>query len=261
MTDTIPTITPTDLDLARARELLGDRGGFAPNAIERVASALAREREQGARPPLPIRIHCPECGKLHVDDGEWMTRSHHTHSCQACGATWRPAVAPTVGVQFLPGFRNAESPPRQARWGSGPLSGSQFAPSHEPMGPDRVEFTLRAPAPEGTSDVDASNLAEDLARDDESQPPAGDELAQLRAKAAWADALYEDLRRIDHRVTYNGLRENIGAYVKERFEVVMAEHPALREIIETLRARCREAEAERNELREKVASIAEPPAA
>lgn len=58
--------------------------------------------------PVPLRLHCPECHELHEDVGEWATRPHHTHSCQACGLTWRPAVVPTVGVRFLPGFRNSE---------------------------------------------------------------------------------------------------------------------------------------------------------
>ena len=56
--------------------------------------------------PVPMRLHCPECGELHVDVGEFEFKVHHTHSCQLCGATWRPCVRPTVGVQFLPGFRN-----------------------------------------------------------------------------------------------------------------------------------------------------------
>ena len=37
---------------------------------------------------------------------EFATKPHHTHSCQECGLTWRPAIGPTVGVQFLPGFKN-----------------------------------------------------------------------------------------------------------------------------------------------------------
>lgn len=57
--------------------------------------------------PIEIRLHCPECGELHIDEGEFATKPHHTHSCQACGMTWRPAVRCTVGVQFLPGFKNA----------------------------------------------------------------------------------------------------------------------------------------------------------
>lgn len=57
--------------------------------------------------PIPIILTCPQCGARHIDEGEWATRVHHTHSCQTCGMTWRPAVVATVGVQFLPGFRNA----------------------------------------------------------------------------------------------------------------------------------------------------------
>lgn len=67
--------------------------------------------------PISMRLPCPGtvpdghggmkvCGVLHVDEGIWATKPHHTHSCQACGMTWRPAVVHTVGVQFLPGFRN-----------------------------------------------------------------------------------------------------------------------------------------------------------
>ena len=62
----------------------------------------------GSPEPLPIILHCPECRTRHIDEGEFATKAHHTHSCQGCGLTWRPAVAPTVGVQFLPGFKNEE---------------------------------------------------------------------------------------------------------------------------------------------------------
>lgn len=56
--------------------------------------------------PIPMRIPCPECGALHIDEGEFATKVHHTHACQECGAVWRPAVVATVGVRFLPGFKN-----------------------------------------------------------------------------------------------------------------------------------------------------------
>jgi hypothetical protein len=56
--------------------------------------------------PIPMRLICEGCGKLHIDEGEFATKPHHTHSCQFCGLTWRPAVVPTVGVRFLPGFKN-----------------------------------------------------------------------------------------------------------------------------------------------------------
>lgn len=56
--------------------------------------------------PIPMRLHCPECGDLHIDEGEFATKQHHTHACQSCGNVWRPAVVHTVGVQFLPGFKD-----------------------------------------------------------------------------------------------------------------------------------------------------------
>lgn len=55
--------------------------------------------------PEPLRIICEGCGRLHVDDGEFATKPHHTHACQNCGLTWRPGLIPTVGVRFLPGFK------------------------------------------------------------------------------------------------------------------------------------------------------------
>jgi len=56
--------------------------------------------------PIPMRLHCPACHELHIDEGPFATKVHHTHACQSCGMTWRPAVAATVGVRFLPGFKN-----------------------------------------------------------------------------------------------------------------------------------------------------------
>lgn len=56
--------------------------------------------------PIPMLLWCPMCGARHIDEGEFATKPHHTHSCQECGLTWRPAVVPTCGVQFLPGFKN-----------------------------------------------------------------------------------------------------------------------------------------------------------
>lgn len=56
--------------------------------------------------PIPMLLWCPACGERHIDEGEFATKVHHTHSCQTCGLTWRPAVEPTTGVQFLPGFKN-----------------------------------------------------------------------------------------------------------------------------------------------------------
>ena len=58
--------------------------------------------------PIPMLLTCPSCGDRHIDDGEWATRSHHTHACQSCGMVWRPAIVATCGVQFLPGFFNGD---------------------------------------------------------------------------------------------------------------------------------------------------------
>jgi len=58
--------------------------------------------------PVPLLLWCPMCHGRHLDVGIWATKPHHTHSCQHCGLTWRPAVGPTVGVQYLPGFKNEE---------------------------------------------------------------------------------------------------------------------------------------------------------
>jgi uncharacterized Zn finger protein len=62
--------------------------------------------------PIPMRLTCPECGELHLDVGEFASKRHHTHACQECGAVWRPAVVATVGVRFLPGFKNPPAPPK-----------------------------------------------------------------------------------------------------------------------------------------------------
>lgn len=60
--------------------------------------------------PLPMLLWCPACGARHLDEGEFATREHHTHECQECGMVWRPAIVATVGVQFLPWFKNGGQP-------------------------------------------------------------------------------------------------------------------------------------------------------
>lgn len=56
--------------------------------------------------PVPMLLWCPACSERHIDCGEFETKEHHTHACQHCGMVWRPAVVATVGVQFLPGFKD-----------------------------------------------------------------------------------------------------------------------------------------------------------
>lgn len=71
----------------------------------RVAEGIVHVRPKKKR-PTPMLLWCPECGARHVDTGEFVTKEHHTHACQACGMVWRPAIGPTVGVRFLPGFED-----------------------------------------------------------------------------------------------------------------------------------------------------------
>jgi len=63
---------------------------------------------QERRVPIPMILFCPMCHTRHVDKGDFATRPHHTHACQNCGLTWRPAINTTVGVQHLPGFKDEE---------------------------------------------------------------------------------------------------------------------------------------------------------
>lgn len=60
-------------------------------------------------PPIEMLLWCPQCHERHLDLGEFATKPHHTHACQRCGMVWQPAIVATVGVEFLPGFRNNDS--------------------------------------------------------------------------------------------------------------------------------------------------------
>lgn len=51
--------------------------------------------------PVRMRLVCEDCGVLHIDEGEFATKPHHTHQCECCGLVWRPAIVNTVGVMFL----------------------------------------------------------------------------------------------------------------------------------------------------------------
>lgn len=57
-------------------------------------------------PPVPMLLTCPVCHVRHIDRGPFATKPHHTHACQSCGIVWRPALIATVGVAFLPGFKD-----------------------------------------------------------------------------------------------------------------------------------------------------------
>ena len=60
---------------------------------------------------IPMILHCPQCCERHIDEGAFARKMHHTHACQGCGFVWRPAKVNTHGVQFLPGYKNAQPSP------------------------------------------------------------------------------------------------------------------------------------------------------
>ncbi len=66
---------------------------------EEVKRLAAQVKELQA--PIPMLLACPDCAVQHVDEGEWATRPHHIHLCEACGHMWGPAVRATVGVRSL----------------------------------------------------------------------------------------------------------------------------------------------------------------
>jgi hypothetical protein len=70
------------------------------NVIRELNRAYLEISELKSR-SIRMRLICPECFELHIDEGESATKPHHTHQCAECGMTWRPAVENTVGVRFL----------------------------------------------------------------------------------------------------------------------------------------------------------------
>src|SRR5579872_7355737 len=76
------------------------------DAVTELAKVTLKHVEEPASEPIPMLLWCPECGDRHVDVGEFATKVHHTQACQSCGMVWRPSIGPTVGVQWLPGFKN-----------------------------------------------------------------------------------------------------------------------------------------------------------
>lgn len=115
-------LTPADPSLVDLCDRLRTEGSLlATEAADRI-EALDKQQETLAQEfdkltvdihyvttsPIPMLLWCPECSNRHVDQGAFATKVHHTHACQVCGHCWRPAVRPTCGVQFLPGFKDPE---------------------------------------------------------------------------------------------------------------------------------------------------------
>lgn len=74
----------------------------------RIGQAMDAALNEKYRRGIAMILSCPMCQHRHVDKGVFATKLHHTHACQFCGHCWRPALVDTVGVQFLPGFKDPE---------------------------------------------------------------------------------------------------------------------------------------------------------
>lgn len=57
-------------------------------------------------PSIPMLLTCPACSMRHVDK-EKANTPHRDHACQFCGTVWRPCKENTIGVKFLPGYKDA----------------------------------------------------------------------------------------------------------------------------------------------------------
>ncbi|HEY5553039.1 MAG TPA: hypothetical protein VIK52_14195 [Opitutaceae bacterium] len=139
------TIPKTDVRAMGA--LVAEVRSFSVGAVAmQGVRALEKRRDavgSGSLPePIPMCLWCPGCHERHVDAGEFATKPHHTHACQRCGMVWRPAVVPTVGVQFLPGFSDAA-----------------FLTSHVPASPAGQCDAVYHPAP-GVDSVRCDRLFE-----------------------------------------------------------------------------------------------------
>jgi len=92
-----------------ALKAIGDAAGVPPTPSTATPSwirAAFGNAPVVPPPAVPMILQCPQCHARHIDRGEFATKPHHTHACQSCGFCWRPAVVDTVGVEFLPGFKD-----------------------------------------------------------------------------------------------------------------------------------------------------------
>jgi hypothetical protein len=77
---------------------------FGQVKVRTIPTGLHAEHVLEVEAPRPRELHCPACGKAHVDRGVWATRPHRTHLCEHCGETWRPFEYATVGIEPLEGI-------------------------------------------------------------------------------------------------------------------------------------------------------------
>lgn len=116
-------ITNPHESLIRSLAILIDRAekgslssANAKDQAERSTKGFSTYVKVETEPGIPMLLFCPKCGERHIDEGEFATKLHHTHACQECGMVWRPSIAATCGVQFLPGFKSEPSRETHMGW-------------------------------------------------------------------------------------------------------------------------------------------------
>lgn len=113
-----------EIAVAAALPVITPQGQYPWSYIEKSLSAIKNAYARGARQaaeqtacePIPMILHCPECGMQHIDgpedaecDGEvvhshgWSDPPHRSHLCHnpECKTIWRPADVPTRGVASI----------------------------------------------------------------------------------------------------------------------------------------------------------------
>lgn len=121
----------SDFDPKAVRDWLDKNPTATSVNVNAIVAALNEIDRLSA--PRVLLLWCPSCRERHIDEGEFATKPHHTHACQHCGHVWRPAIEPTVGVRFLPGFKNDAPAPAAKRVCQ--FCGRGIGPGHTMCGP------------------------------------------------------------------------------------------------------------------------------
>lgn len=91
------------------------------DAVATIRAALSQPVPSA---PIDMVLHCPKCGKQHIDWAEpavehdhgavefvaWDNPPHRSHLCHNCGHIWRPADVPTNGVAAVKTKGKEDSP-------------------------------------------------------------------------------------------------------------------------------------------------------
>lgn len=115
----------TDSDKISHEEVLrmANDGDAFWAAIRDARAALSAPAQDA---PIDMVLHCPACGRQHIDAREyqhgdhtaqnehaaweWNNPPHRSHLCHGCGHIWRPADVPTNGVTAVKTKGKADSP-------------------------------------------------------------------------------------------------------------------------------------------------------